>query len=400
MSDARTVFIAGSGTIGPAAAFLLLSIDTPSTRGCRVILGDRDEAAARRARARVLGPEAGDRPGAAERLETVRMGDRPGDTESLDGLAAAYDRADVIVDCLPGRFSAEMAQVARDRGLAYVNVTEYVEETEAIRKLAAGSSQPFILQTGLAPGYIDVLGCRLVEVFEGRYEGGTVESLALRVGALTPHAAPPSYYNFTWSKVGVATEYVKPATALRGGRECSLPSLSERERVVIDGRTYEEDLTSGGVADLCEHFAGRIQRLDYKTLRYPGHYAWVEDLLAGAPAGERERIDHLERRMIEAVDETTDDLVVVHARLSGLDAQGGRRQLAVAKHIRPAKIEGRTLSAIQATTASSVAESVGLALGGGLRGVVLQSQLSPASFLGGPFVEAAYGPCAIPGDSR
>ena len=30
-------------------------------------------------------------------------------------------------------------------------------------------------------------------------------------------------------------------------------------------------LTSGGAADLPDHFAGRVDRLDYKTLRHPGH---------------------------------------------------------------------------------------------------------------------------------
>jgi hypothetical protein len=50
------------------------------------------------------------------------------------------------------------------------------------------------------------------------------------------------------SPVGVATEYLKDTIVLRL-RKTTVPSLSERATIIIDGRTYE-DLTSGGAADL------------------------------------------------------------------------------------------------------------------------------------------------------
>ena len=42
--------------------------------------------------------------------------------------------------------------------------------------------------------------------------------------------------------------------------------------------------------------AGRLDRLDYKTLRYPGHYAWVESLLAKAPP-DADPAEYLQREM-------------------------------------------------------------------------------------------------------
>lgn len=93
-----------------------------------------------------------------------------------------------------------------------------------------------------------------------------MESLRLRVGALSQLAEPPSHYAFTWSTQGVATEYVEPAVALRGGRKVRLPSLTESETVVLNGLTLEARITSGGTGDLCDAFEGKIERLDYKTL--------------------------------------------------------------------------------------------------------------------------------------
>jgi hypothetical protein len=71
------------------------------------------------------------------------------------------------------------------------------------------------------------------------------------------------------SPVGVATEYLKDTIVLRDYVKTTLPSLSERANIIIDGITYEEDLTSGGAADLPDALSGKVCSLDYKTLRYP-----------------------------------------------------------------------------------------------------------------------------------
>jgi saccharopine dehydrogenase-like NADP-dependent oxidoreductase len=49
--------------------------------------------------------------------------------------------------------------------LHYANLTEYVAETEKIKTLAKDATTGFILQTGLAPGYIDLLANGLFNNF-------------------------------------------------------------------------------------------------------------------------------------------------------------------------------------------------------------------------------------------
>jgi len=66
-------------------------------------------------------------------------------------------------------------------------------------------------------------------------------------------------------------EYLNDCDVIRGGKEQSVPAMSGLETVVIGGIKLEAFLTSGGLGTMCETFAGRVQRLDYKTLRYPGH---------------------------------------------------------------------------------------------------------------------------------
>jgi hypothetical protein len=97
---------------------------------------------------------------------------------------------------------------------------------------------------------------RTFQQFCTDFKVDSVTNLELKVGALAKHAVAPHYYGFTWSPVGVATEYLKDTIVLRL-RKTTVPSLSERATIIIDGRTYEEDLTSGGAADLPDALSGR-----------------------------------------------------------------------------------------------------------------------------------------------
>src|SRR5699024_5777758 len=130
-----------------------------------------------------------------------------------------------------------------------------------IINLAKNANTGFVLQTGLAPGYIDLLGHALFQQFCKDFNVNKVDKLEMKVGALTINAVAPHYYGFTWSPVGVATEYLKDTILNRNYKKTTLPSLSERATIIIDGTTYEEDLTSGGAADLPDALAGKVARL-------------------------------------------------------------------------------------------------------------------------------------------
>ena len=307
--------------------------------------------------------------------------------------------SDLFMDCLPGHLAVEVARLARKNGKHYVNATEHVEATRQIGELAAGADQAFVLQAGLAPGYVNILGMALCQRAQESYAVQSFERLEMRVGALTRHAGPPSYYGWTWSTAGVATEYVEPALVVRGNKLTRLPALSERRLRVLGGVSYEEDLTSGGAADLPEVLAAKIREIDYKTLRWPGHYDYVEKVLAGFAADDPQRIEHLEQAMLRDVPHVEQDKIVVYAGLDFLAVQPNgrqdRRRLEVLQDIPRKPIGGTALRAIQATTASSLAEVARMALEGQWKGVVTQSQIEPQAFLAGKIVAEVYGGVSI-----
>ena len=41
--------------------------------------------------------------------------------------------------------------------------------------------------------------------------------------------------------------------------------------VYVNGVKLEAFTTSGGLGTMCETYDGKVENLDYKTMRYPGH---------------------------------------------------------------------------------------------------------------------------------
>ncbi|MDD3721737.1 MAG: saccharopine dehydrogenase C-terminal domain-containing protein [Lutibacter sp.] len=305
-------------------------------------------------------------------------------------MKVIFKQCDLLLDCLPGSQAPKMAQFAKDFDMHYANLTEYVEETNKIMALAKDAKKGFVLQSGLAPGYIDLLANKLFQQFCKDFKVEKVEKLEFKVGALTNHAVTPHYYGFTWSPVGVATEYLKDAIVLRDFKKTSLPALSERATIIIEGISYEEDLTSGGAADLPDALAGKVRSLDYKTLRYPGHYSWVQEQLDHS-GNKAEKIKNLQQKMEAIIPHIEDDQIVLYAAVEGKDAQGFIRRREIAKCIRPQKVGKHQLRAIQTTTAATLVQTAQLLLENSLSGVILQSQIDPVKFLNGNYIVPVYG---------
>ncbi len=371
------IFIAGSGGIGEAVAVLIREW---SQFEVDLYLGDVSEATLVKAREFVTHLSQ-----RTSRVETVLM-----TTEGTnDEMKTAFEKCQILLDCSPGSQAPRMAQFAKDFKMHYANLTEYVAETDAVIQIANGAETGFVIQTGLAPGFINVLAVSLYNRFVEKYENPKVERIGMKVGALSVHAHAPHFYGFTWSPIGVATEYVKTARVVRGFERVTRPALSEREKIIINGYAYEADLTSGGAANLPKYFDGKAKNLDYKTLRHPGHFRWIEGLIKKLPFDEN-LPQNLEDVMLEKVPSVENDFVIVHASVDGFDKTGRRRMVEKAFHVKPLEVNGHFLRAIQTTTAAPLAECADMLATNKHKGVILQSDIDPDGFLNGNFVSRVY----------
>lgn len=373
----KKIFIAGSGGIGEAAALLLREWCEFETE---IYLGDVAEENLHKAKNFVAQNSQ-----KTSKIELVLMSK---DAEN-EAMKEAFEACDILLDCSPGKQAPRMARYAKDYKMHYANLTEYVAETDEIISLAKDAETGFVLQTGLAPGFINILAMSLYRKFVNKFENEKIEKIGMKVGALTAHAHQPHFYGFTWSPIGVATEYVKPSRVIRDFQITEQPALSDRETIIIGGRTYEADLTSGGAADLPEFFADKARRLDYKTLRHVGHYAWVDGVIRQFPI-DNDLPKNLLEKFLQDVPVVEDDFVLVHASVEGFDKKGVRQLVEKAYFVEPLQINGHFLRAIQTTTAVPLLESAMMLLSGKYKGVILQSQIEPDEFLNGKFVSKIY----------
>lgn len=371
------IFIAGSGGIGKATGLILATYDYMD---CQVILGDINKDAGTAAAKFV------NQGSKSKRASFIKM-PKDGITKSLE---KTLKDCDIILDCLPGSQAPRMARYAKKYRCHYANLTEYVNETEQIMEIGKKSTKGFLLQTGLAPGFINVLAVRLYEEFVKRYKRKVVDHIEMKVGALSRHAAAPHFYAFTWSPIGVATEYLKDAYIVRDFEKVTIPALSGLENIIVDGEDYEDNFTSGGAADLPEFFKGKAKNLDYKTIRYRGHYDWVKGCLTKMFT-KKDKIALLQKEMLESIPMVEDDKVIIYAAVKGKDKNGLLRGVEASYDIKPVKVGTKVLRAIQTTTACALCEAARILLEGKHKGIVLQSQIPADAFLNGPYVKEFYG---------
>ena len=372
------IFIAGAGGIGQAAALILAESEFLNVT---LYLGDISTSAIQNSTTFI-------QQGATKPVSihgVVMTAD-----DSDPSLVDALESCQIILDCLPGSQAPRLARLAKKFGCHYANLTEYVAETQEIQKIAEGADTAFVLQTGLAPGFINILACQLYKEFSRDFGVEVVDEMAMKVGALSMHAPAPHFYAFTWSPIGVATEYLKDAEVVVNFQKQLVPALSRCEEIVIDGEVYEDNFTSGGAADLPDAFAGRVKNLHYKTLRHPKHYAWVESTLQTLQH-EDDKIQSLEKIMLDQIASVEDDFVIVYAAVQGKDSQGRLRRKEKAYKILPSRVGNQMLRAIQTTTAAPLCEMAYMMLQGNMKGVILQSQIDSETFLNGPFVKSIYG---------
>lgn len=345
----KKVLLVGGGKIGSAIADLL-----GATGHYAITAVDRDA-------------------DSLSRLPTRHLTSRQMDIADGRALIEAATGHDMVVSAAPYHLTPAIAEAALAAKAHYFDLTEDVESTRVVKKLAAGAETAFVPQCGLAPGYISIAAHDVAAKFD------TLREVDMRVGALPVFPTNALKYNLTWSTDGLINEYCNPCEAIRDGKLIEVPALEELEGFSLDGVEYEAFNTSGGLGTLCDTLAGKVENLNYKTVRYPGHRDIVKMLVRDLRLGQRR--DILKDVLEASIPITFQDVVLVFVTVSGT-RDGRLTQESYAKKVYAQTIDGRLMSAIQVTTAAGICAMVDLMAEGKLpqQGFVRQEQTSLADF--------------------
>lgn len=297
-----------------------------------------------------------------------------GSVTDVDQLRSFLSGMDAVVSCLPYNLNLPVAQAAHALGIHYFDLTEDVPTTSAIREMAKTSKGAMAPQCGLAPGFIGIVGADLYNRFT------KLRDVELRVGALPRYPNGLMGYSFTWSPAGVINEYINDAEVIHNGQHKMVPSLDGIEMINIEGQEFEAFSTSGGLGTMCETLAGKVDTLNYKTMRYPGHAKLMRFLLYELILKEKREL--VEQILTEAKPPVREDVVYVYAVVEGWKGeQLAREEFYQAYH--PILIHGKEWRAISWTTAASVAAVVEMVANGTLpqQGFIKQEEISFEAFL-------------------
>lgn len=275
MSDRKHSYaILGAGRQGVALAYSLAA----HAGAARVILADVDETLARRAVARLQALV----PGSSGVFES-----RIADVSDAIAVRLAIRGADVAISAVPYRYNVALTDVAIDCGVSFCDLggnTGVVRQQLARHEAATRAKVSVVPDCGLAPGLGNILAAHGIAQFE--------EALAahVRCGGLPQQPIGPLGYKLVFNFEGLINEYSGLGEFLREGKRLDVPTLTELEELQFDvprnrapggaseRLALEAAVTSGGTSTCPTSFAGRIRDYDYKTIRYPGHFAIIRAL--------------------------------------------------------------------------------------------------------------------------
>ena len=306
--------------------------------------------------------------------EPVHYDVRKGEVSDPAVLDEFLSNKDAVVSCLPWHLNIKVAEAANRKGIHYFDLTEDVPTTAAIREMAKTHKGVMVPQCGLAPGFIGIVGADLYKRFT------RIRDVELRVGALPRYPNGLMGYSFTWSPAGVINEYINDCEVIHNGKRKMVPALDGIELINIEGQEFEAFSTSGGLATMCETLEGKVDTLNYKTIRYPGHCKLMRFLLYELVMKNKRQL--LEEILTEAKPPVAQDVVYVYAVVEGWkDGKLSREEFYSAYH--PKTISGKQWRAISWTTAASVAAVVEMVANGTIaqQGFIKQEDITLGDFL-------------------
>jgi len=291
-----------------------------------------------------------------DRLKAIRL-----DVKDLPAVTALMRGHVSVMSAIPYYFNAPMAACAVEAGCHFSDLggnTEIVFEQKRLHAAAAAKGLSIIPDCGLAPGMVNILAA------EGIRRLDKTEKVKIYVGGLPRHPEPPLNYQIVYSLEGALDYYTTTSWILRGGKRTPVDALSELEPVVFPEPvgTLEAFHTAGGVSTMPFSYEGKVDVMEYKTLRYPGHVAIMRPirelgLLDNAPIDVKgqqvvPRDLFIAAATPKLLKPMAEDLVALRVEASG--TKGGK-PASVAWQLVDYKDTARNISAMMRTTGYSLA---------------------------------------------
>lgn len=251
------ILILGAGMMGRAIAFDLVKYSNFDT----ITLADKDYSVLKTAKFIT-----------SKKIKLQKI-------DTNQDIKTIFYKNDIIISAIPYKFNLYLTKMAIKTKTNFLDLggnNDVVKYQLAISNKAKKNKVIVIPDCGLAPGLTSVITRDIVQTMD------RINFVKIRVGGLPINPKPPFDYQIVFSPSGLINEYTEKSIVLDHGKIIEKESMTEIEPIsfLSPFEKMEAFLTSGGCSTMPYVYKDKIDFLDYKTIRYPGHCESFKILLS------------------------------------------------------------------------------------------------------------------------
>ncbi len=175
-----------------------------------------------------------------------------------------------VINMLPGRIGHDIRKPLIQGGHQIIDLAFTEEDPQTLDALAKECQSTMIWDIGIAPGLSNML------VAQAQRELGPMDNVEIRVGGNPVQPDNDWSYMAPFSPSDVIEEYTRPARIVRNGSIVSLPALSERHRIDVEGTDGMDAFLTDGLRSVLTTI--KATNMAEYTVRWPQHIdRWIAE---------------------------------------------------------------------------------------------------------------------------
>jgi len=181
---------------------------------------------------------------------------------------------DCVISAVTYKFNYELARKALRARTNFCDLggnDTIVDKELNLHEEARKEEINILPDCGLAPGLADILAAFAYSE--------DCREIRMRVGGLPQKPQGSLKYKIVFSPEGLINEYVEKVRIIKNSKITFADPLTGLEEIKLENKIYEAFYTSGGTSTLPKTFENKLDYLDYKTIRFPGHCSMIKALL-------------------------------------------------------------------------------------------------------------------------
>lgn len=183
--------------------------------------------------------------------------------ESLNGST-------IVINMLPGRVGHSIRKPLVRGGHQIVDLAFTEEDPQTLDALAIEHKATMIWDIGIAPGLSNML------LAQAQRELGHLDEVSIHVGGNPTQPDDEWSYMAPFSPSDVIEEYTRPARIVRDGEIVTVPALSERHQIEVEGTEGMDAFLTDGLRSVLSTI--KATNMAEYTVRWPQHVdRWLSE---------------------------------------------------------------------------------------------------------------------------